>query len=60
MYGGSGELIENASEENKSYSSSGMASDLQSYLDPPIENYRVIYSSKIRSPNASRSNSQSN
>ena len=60
MYGGSGELIENASEEKKSNSSSGMTSDLQSYLDPPIENYRAIYSSKMRSPNASRSNSQSN
>ena len=59
MYGGSGELEENKLEwDNKSYSSYGTASDLQSYLDPPIENYRVIYQHKNKSSNASRADSQ--
>ena len=55
MYGGSGELVENEFEyDANSYSTIGTASDLQSYLDPPIENYRVIYQQKTKSPNASR------
>ena len=56
-HGGSGEPQVDALDDMVSYVSSGMASDLQSYLDPPIENYRIIYSSKIKSPNASRNNS---
>lgn len=54
VHGGSGELVGNAFDDKTSYMSSAMASDLKSYLDPPIENYRSIYSGKIKGSNGSK------
>ena len=54
VHGGSGELVGNAHDDKTSYMSSAMASDLKSYLDPPIENYRSIYSGKIKVSNGSK------
>ena len=30
---------------------------MKSYLDPPIENYRYIYSGKLQNPNSTKANS---
>ena len=54
VHGGSGEMVGNVYDDKTSYMSSVMASDLKSYLDPPIENYRSIYSGKIKNLNGSR------
>ena len=51
MHGGSGELAVKQSETSSS--GTGITSEVRSYLDPPIENYRHIYSGKIKSPNGS-------
>lgn len=43
MHGGSGELVLPGSENSSSYAGSALTSEIRSYLDPPIENYRNIY-----------------
>ena len=54
MHGGSGELVHPGSEDSSSYRGSALTSDVRSYLDPPIENYRNIYGGG-RSSNNSQS-----
>ena len=59
-HGGSGELVEYEFDDVMSLSSSAKASEKRSsFLDPPIENYRFIYSGKQQSPKISRSESAS-
>ena len=55
MHGGSGELVNKQSDGTST--GSAITSEVRSYLDPPIENYRNIYAGKIKSPNASRTSS---
>ena len=59
-HGGSGELVEYEYDDVMSLASSARASEKRSsFLDPPIENYRFIYTGKQQSPKISRSESAS-
>ena len=53
MHGGSGELAPPGTDATSSYDGSALTSEVQSYLDPPIENYRSIYGRRSKSPTTS-------
>lgn len=50
IHGGSGEPANPYSENTSTYEGTVITSEVRSYLDPPIENYRNVYGFGRRSP----------